>query len=228
MTRRKHGIGGGVVLAAFLIALCPPTYAGTIDVTIDTSFLTGVPAVLAFDFIDGSPPDNSVTLSAITSDGTQGPTSTTGNVTGTGPWTLSDAGGSAFNELLVAFNPMGTSLSFSITTTDDPPEGPLPDGFSMLILDPSATQSLISTDDQTGANALFLVSIGRGFAGTSVYGSEQSGFSITVTPLSEPTSAALVLSAALALLAWRRAGRPPKWRTLRRDAGKGVNPPCVT
>src|SRR5690242_14414995 len=78
--------------------------ATTIDVTVDTSFLNGLPAVFAFDFIDGGPPDNTVTLSALTSDGTQVSASPTGNISGTGPWTFSDAGGSAFNELLVAFD----------------------------------------------------------------------------------------------------------------------------
>jgi hypothetical protein len=180
-------------------------HATTIDVTIDTSFLNGFPAVLAFDFIDGSPPDNEVVLSALTSDGTPAPASTTGNVTGTGPWTFTDAGGSAFNELLVPFNPMGASVSFSFTTTDNPPIGPLPDGFSMMVLDSSTFLPLIHTDDPTTADALFVFSIGQGFAGTTQYVPQESGFTFTlVQQIPEPGSAALLLSGALALLVLRR------------------------
>lgn len=193
-------------IAAFLVASTALAHATTIDVTVDTSFLNGVPAVLAFDFIDGGSPDNTVTLSALTSDGTQGSPSTTGNVTGTGPWTLSDAGGSGFNELLVPFNPMGTSLSFSFTTTDHSPTGPVPDGFSMFVLDASFA-TLIKTDDPTGADALFVFGIGQGFAGTTQYQPQETGFAATLTPvrpLPEPASLALALLGTLTLVAQRR------------------------
>ena len=194
-------LGAGLpILAATIV------HATTIDVTVDTSFLNGVPAVLAFDFIDGGLPDNTVTLSALTSDGTQGSPSTTGNVTGTGPWTFSDAGGGAFNELLVPFNPMGTTLSFSFSTTDHPPEGPVPDGFSMFVLDASLA-TLIKTADPTGADALFVFGIGQGFAGATQYEPQETGFAVTLTPvrpLPEPGSLALALLGTLTLIARRR------------------------
>ncbi len=186
--------------------------ATTIDVTMDTSALNGVPAVLAFDFIDGGPPDNSVTLSALTSDGTQFSTSTAGNVTGGGPWTFSDAGGSFLNELLVTFNPMGTSLSFSFTTTDHPPApGSLPDAFSVFLLDSTATLPLITTDDPTHADALFLFNLGQGPEGLTVFTVDQSDFTVNAssapTPASEPRIAALLLAGAMALLALGRFAR---------------------
>jgi len=194
-----------LVLLASLIALCPLTNASTIDVTIDTSLLSGVSAILAFDFIDGGPPDNSVTLSPLTSDGTQSSTSTTGNVTGTGPWTFSD--GSFFSELLVTFNPMGTTLSFSFTTTDKPPAGAVPDAFSVAVLDASATSPLVTTNDPTGASALFLFDIGQGFQGMTLYRVDQEGVSVSAEPaqpVPEPASAALLLAGAAALLVRRR------------------------
>lgn len=204
---RRHLNRSVTAAMAGLAIVSVLAHATTIDVTVDTSFLNGLPAVFAFDFIDGGPPDNTVTLSPLTSDGTQGATSRTGNVAGTGPWTFSDAGGSAFNELLVPFNPMGTSLSFSFTTTDHPPTGPVPDGLSMFVLDASATSTLIKTNDPTGADALFVFGIGQGFAGTTQYEPEQTGFAVTLTPvrpLPEPGSLALALLGTLTLFARRR------------------------
>lgn len=189
---------------ALLVWMASSVHAATIDVTIDSSFLNGAPAVLAFDFIDGGSPDNSVTLSALTSDGTSGATSTTGNVTGSGPWMFSDAGGSFFNELLVTFNPMGTSLSFSITTTDNAPSsGSLPDAFSMFALDPTATSAVITTDDPTGANALLLFNLGEGANGIRTYASDQTGFSVSAVPaqIPGPSPLALLLAGAAAWLA---------------------------
>src|SRR5262252_3127952 len=75
---------GRAAIAVLLFTATSLAHSTTIGVTIDSSLLNGLPAVLAFDFIDGSPPDNTVILSALTSDGTPGPASTTGNVTGTG------------------------------------------------------------------------------------------------------------------------------------------------
>lgn len=212
MTRIHFGKAGrGAAAVAFLLVSVPLARGTTIDVTIDSSFLNGVPAVLAFDFIDGGQPDNTVALSSLTSDGTPGATSTTGNVTGSGPWAFSDAGGSLFNELLVAFNPMGTSLSFSFTTTDNTPSpGSLPDAFSMFVLDSAAISTVIATNDPTGADALFLFSIGQGAGGISVYAPTQIGFSVSAAPprtAPEPPLAALLLGAAAAWFGYRRGKR---------------------
>jgi hypothetical protein len=196
--------------AAFLLFTVSFVHATTINVTIDSTALDGVTAVLAFDFIDGGPPDNTVTLSALTSNGTQDSTLTTGNVTGTGPWTFSDSGGSFFNELLVTFNPMGTSLSFSFTTTDNAPSPGVPDAFSMFVLDSTATLPLITTDDPTGASALFLFDLGQGSEGLTVYNADQAGFSVSAsspTPAPEPGTLFLLLAGAMALFARGRFAR---------------------
>ncbi len=196
--------------AGLAILTASSVLATTIDVTIDSSFLNGLPAVLAFDFIDGGPPDNDVTLSALTSDGTQFSTSTTGNVTGGGPWTFSDAGASFFNELLVTFNPMGTSLSFSFTTTDNGPStGSLPDAFSMFVLDPTATSAVITTDDPTGADALWVFDLGEGANGIRTYAPDQAGFSVSAVPAQMPGPSPLALLLAGAA-AWLAGGRSRK------------------
>ena len=198
-----------VLTVLAVLALASASKATVINVTIDSTFLNGSPAVLAFDFTDGGSPDNTVTLSVLTSNGTQGSPSSTGNVTGTGPWVFSDAGGSFFNELLVPFTPMGTSLSFSFTTTDNPPTPPsFPDAFSMFVLDSTASAPLITTDDSTGADALFVFSIGQGAAGLTVFAPDQRGFSITATPeqqsVPEPGPLALLSVGAMALFVTRR------------------------
>ena len=173
----------------------------TFEVTLDTTFLNGMPAVLAFDFTDGGTPSNSVTLSTLTSDGTQGSQSASGGVNGTGPWTFDDS--SLLNELLVSFNPMGSLLSFSFSTTDHPPNpGPFPDAFSFFILNPDLS-SLITTNDPTGANTLFQYNLGQGADGLSVFAPDQPGVSILVTPTftaAEPASLALLVIALTAAL----------------------------
>lgn len=206
MSVRSHRFLESGLSAAALMFIASLARATMIDVTIDTTALLGDPAVLAFDFVDGGPPDNIVTLSALTSDGTQGSFSTTGNVTGTGPWTFSDAGGSFFNELQVAFDAMGTSLTFQYTTTDNPPDASsFPDAFSMFVLDPSATLALITTDDPTGADALFLSNIGQGPQGLTVYAADQAGFSVSAsspsTPVPEPGVLWLLVAGAMAFFA---------------------------
>jgi hypothetical protein len=144
----------------------------------------------------------------LTSDGTAGSTSTTGNVTGSGPWTFSDAGGSFFNELLATFNLMGMSLSFSLSTTDHSPAlGSVPDAFSIVVLDASGTVPLITTDDPRGTNEVFVLDIGQGFAGVSVSTPDQEGFVVSAAPgvsLPEPGSAALLLAAVAGCLTLRR------------------------
>ena len=216
MSRRFYGLLVCRGMAVALLLGAGIARAGAFDVTINSPSLFGNPAVLAFDFSDGGPPDNTVTLSTLTSNGTQSSTATDGNVSGTGPWTFSDFPLSFFNELRVTFDPMGSSVSFSFTTTDNPPDGgSLPDAFSFFILnaDPNANNPfLITTNDPTGANALFLYSIGQGADGLSVFTPDQSNFSFNVAPphaAPEPASLAL-LAVGLAALSTRR--RPRRTR----------------
>jgi len=218
MGQRSYAVLVGRGLAVALLLGAGIARAGTFDVTINSPSLFGSPAVLVFDFTDGGPPDNTVLLSTLTSNGTQGSTSIVGNIndlggTGIGPWTFSDApvpadpsNPSSFNELQVTFGPMGSLVSFSFTTTDNPPDGgSFPDAFSFFILNPDQS-FLVTTDDPTGANALFLYSIGQGADGLSVFTADLSEFSFTVTPAQaapEPASLAL-LAAGLAALSTRR------------------------
>jgi hypothetical protein len=188
-----------------------------------TSF-NGLPVTLAFDYIDGGSPDNTVTLSALTfsadwiPDGAPSD-SPAGSVCGLDltcppPWTFMDAGGAcSFCELQVPFSAMGTTLSFSFTTTDNPPDpGSSPDSFSFFILDPDTGLALFPTSDTTGADALFLFNIGgAGDCDLSlcVYSPVPAieGFSLSVTPVTpapEPGTLALLAAGFGALLRRRR------------------------
>lgn len=208
MRQRLRGLLAGFRLVLALLLGAGGAQASTFDVVINSALLSGNPAVLVFDFLDGGPPDNTVTLSALTSNGNQGAATILGNVTGTGPWIFSDAGPSFFNELQVLFNPMGSALSFSFTTTDNPPEaGSVPDAFSLFILNEELNAFLVTTDAPLESNALFLYSIGAGAEGLTIYTPSEQGFSFSVTPVQaapEPTSLALLAAGMFALLSRRR------------------------
>jgi hypothetical protein len=129
------------------------------DVTLNTSALSGITGALTFDFIDGGPPDNSVSISIFTTDGTLGAPSSTGSVTGTVATGLGMTDASFFNEQQQLMT-LGTSISFELdATTNLPAPGSLPDTFSLFLLDPTGTSSLVSTSDPTGADSLLTFQI---------------------------------------------------------------------
>jgi hypothetical protein len=180
-------------------------------VEIESSGLAALDISLAFDFIDGGPPANSVTLGPITSvGGAQLASSASGAVTGSdpGPWVFSDT--DFFNSLVIPFDPLGTSISFSFATTDSPAEaGFSPDAFSFFLLD-ALTGLPLPTTDPSGA--LFIVSIGapNGLSVFTLEGYDADDFAIRVTPavepVPEPATFALVATAML-LMAMRRRHR---------------------
>jgi hypothetical protein len=113
------------------------------DVTLNTSALSGITGALTFDFIDGM----------------LGATSSTGAVTGTVATGLGMTDASFFNEPQQVMT-LGTSISFELdATTNLPAPGSLPDTFSLFLLDPSGTSSLVSTSDPTGADSLLTFQI---------------------------------------------------------------------
>jgi hypothetical protein len=141
-------------------------WASPIQITVDTSSLFGTAANLAFDFIDGGPPSNSVTIFGFTSDGTLGDACITHDLVtcdpapkltdGTGIVTIDDSVFS-FTEYRQTIT-LGNSLSFRFDTTGNPADteaGSSPDGFSFSLLDQDAVFSLVP-----GVDALFLYSIG--------------------------------------------------------------------
>lgn len=193
-----------LVLAAFLTI--PAARAGPIPVTINTSLLAGTGAILAFDFVDGGPPGNTVAILNFNTDGTLGLVSTIGDVSGTlpGQVTLGDA--SFFNEYAQAIVLVNFISFIFDATANIPDSGSFPDAFSLFLLDPLTGLSLVTTSDPTGANALFLYSIGEPNP-LALYASSQVTVSVQTVP--EPGGLVLVLTAlAIAGLRFR-----PPWRS---------------
>jgi hypothetical protein len=210
MRRGFYGLLAGRGLAVALLLGAGAAQASTFDVnlTVSDTSLSGGPAVLVFDFLDGGPPDiNTVTLSALTSKGIllhpDPVVIPFGGITGTGPWTFSDLGSP---ELQLTLSPLGASVTFSFTITDYPAVLPSsPDGFSLFIGSDPFTP-LITTDAPLDQNVLFLYSIGNGAQSLSVFTPDQPGFLFSVTPAEpapEPASLALLAAGLAALLARR-------------------------
>ncbi len=156
-----HTLGRMIRVIAFLVATLPTTsYAAPTHVTVDTSALSGTTGSLAFDFLDGGTPANTVTLSDFTSDGTLGTSTPTGDVSGALPGTVTLGDSEFFNEYLQGFT-FGGSLSFTFDTTGSPADPTsFPDAFSFFLLD-SSGMPVPTTSDPTGANALLLYNVGE-------------------------------------------------------------------
>jgi hypothetical protein len=81
----------------------------------------------------------------------------------------------------------------------------------VFVLDSTGAFPLITTDDPTQADALFLFNLGQGPEGLTVFAVDQSGFTVDASsapiPAPEPGIAALLLVGAMALLALGRFAR---------------------
>jgi tetratricopeptide (TPR) repeat protein len=205
----------------FIICLSATTAsADTLTVTIGTTSLLGTSATLAFDFIDGDGVlNNNVSISNFQSDGTLSSPATTGDVSVTlpGPITLSDT--QFFNELLVPLT-LGSSASFSLDYTNV--AGSPPDSFSLFLLDPSAINSLVTTD--LSGDALLQIQMDGTSTNVSLAGNIAPGVTISTNsgvtiPTPEPPSGALLgigcFCIAVLSSAWvRRRRRWVGWLTL--------------
>jgi hypothetical protein len=183
------------------------SFALPYSINMDTSALSGTSAQLAFDFIDGGPASNTITITNFLTDGILGNATLTGDAAGSlgGTVTLSD--GSFFNEYLTDLT-LGNSFSFLVDfTSNAPASGSSPDAFSFFILDPSTGLPINNTSDPTGAGSLLTLNID---------GSPQpnlNGYDTSVTaviyqsPSSVPEPGTiLMMGLGILFLSWKRKG----------------------
>jgi hypothetical protein len=176
------------------------------SVAVNTSPISGTSAQLAFDFIDGGPPSNTIRVSNFSTDGTLGSNSPTGGVTGTLPGTVTLTDSSFFNEYLTNIT-LGTSFSFLLDATTNGPTV-LPDAFSLFLLDPVTGFPLFTTTDPTFSNSLLTLNIdGSPQGALTVYSAPGGEVVTTATPVSavpEPGTLMLMGIAVVCILSRRQ------------------------
>jgi hypothetical protein len=198
----------GVASVVFALS-CPigPASATQLSGSLVTTGLQGLHGFLYFDFIGFVPPgpDNFATLDfPFGGDGMVNGTSTTGDVTGSGPWTLRLVA-AFFSEVAVDYT-FGTLFTFSFTTSDlvPPPDSPQAFSLSAAYIDPVTGDPVpLDTGDLCGG-ALFSYSIGQGQDALQICQPiNVSDVSISVSQAPEPSPLALLAVAFLAV-AWQR------------------------
>jgi hypothetical protein len=194
-----------LMLACLALLLTPASLFAdsTYSVTVDTSLISGTPALLAFDCIDGGPPSNTITISNFLTDGTLGSSSPTGGVSGTLPGTVTLTDLSFFNEYLTNIT-LGASFSFLLdATTNGPAPSSLSDALSVFLLDPNTGLPLLTTSDPTLSDSLFTLNIdGTPQGSLAVYTAIVDATPGTVSSVPEPPASTL-LAFGLAFLIWR-------------------------
>jgi uncharacterized membrane protein len=196
-------------IAATLCALCfhAPAQAQNYDVTLDTSSLFGTGSTLTFDFISGGgTQSNSVSIVDFSTDGSllSGGVNS-GSVSGALPGTVILTNASFFNELQQGVT-LGSTSSFQVVaTTNAPTDGSLPDTLSVFLLDPTASNSLTSTNDPTGSNSLLTLQIDGSSSGSVAGYSSSPTIPVTVKatvtqPMAAPEIDASSAVSALTLL----------------------------
>ena len=184
--------------------------AATIQVTVDTSALSGTSASLSWDLTDGDP--GASTTAIISGFSTNGGSfdasqaTSTGGVSGSlpGPVTITDT--DFFNSLLQPLT-LGTSLSFTLDMTTAASGQGVPDALAFFLLTADGLASLVATD-LLGDALVTLDANGTAGGHLGVAGETEPVVPVSATRTTAvPAPAALLLLAAAllpALLAARR------------------------
>jgi len=198
-------IGGLAMLLA-----CQQSIATPIDVTIDTSALSGLSGTLVFDLIDSSTASSSLTINNFSGDFVPGSPSLTGDASGTIAAGFSLTDSQFFNEVAVPVqfgNTTGFSLDFSFGTPE-PLE--FPDEFSVFLLTSDMSASLFGTGDPSGADSILTYYVdANGTANLSTYDASDGSVTIraSTATVPEPSSFALMIVPLVSILRARRKAR---------------------
>lgn len=174
----------------FVSLLHNAAQAVSYNIALNTTSLSGMNGQLAFDLINGDGVNNnSVVISAFTTNGTLGAATILGGVSGSLPSAVTMSDTAFFNELLNSIT-LGTTISFNLDLTTNFAGG-IPDSFSFFILDDTASSSLVMTN--LLGDALFAIDMnGTSTGALSVVNLTQPSLPLTVTPVPEPNSLLLL------------------------------------
>jgi hypothetical protein len=190
-------------LAVVLVAVSAKADGGTVNVTLNTSSLSGT-QTLVFGITDGDGvADNSVALSDFNFGGgsAEGTASYSGSGVSGDLGSVVDMDDSGFSALFEQQINVGSSLSFVLSTTDNFAGG-TPDAFAMYVCD--ATLSTCYSDDAI-SGAMLILNLTGGTVSPSSFiltGASDQGLPapvVTGVTAPEPTSV-LLLGLGLALL----------------------------
>jgi hypothetical protein len=184
--------------------------ANPVDVTLNTSGLSGQAGALVFDLNAPSTASSSLTINDFSGDFTpDGSPEFTGGASGdiVSGFTLTDS--AFFNEVAVPVV-FGTTASFDFSFSFGTPEPfEFPNELSVFLLTPDLSQSLISTGDPTGADSILDYFVdAAGTSNLSTYDAIDGSVRVIVgSPVPEPSPLALII-VPLAGLLLARARKP--------------------
>ena len=179
----------------------PDAFATPINVSIDTAAISGTEALLTFDLFDfDGVSNNSAVVLAFSTDGTLGSAATTGDVSGSLPGTVTISDTVGVGELLQGII-LGSSIAFVLDLTTNFAGGQ-PDSFSLFLLDPATSFSLVDTN--LLGDALFTADIVGSPQGLSlsVSGGNTPDVGVSAAVVPEPSTFTL-MALGLAAIFWR-------------------------